>query len=272
MKRRQFLDLSASAGLYTVLQAHGLLAQMSCTNAAKINTGDARITALRLLTIASLEELKKFYGGTIGLPVVSETKTELVVQAGKTVLTFIKTDQKTSRPFYHFAFNIPENKIQAAFEWQRAKTPIIHPNPAGTKDMIVNFAHWNAHSIFFLDPAGNLVEYIARHDLVNAAEGNFTVKDILCASEIGLIVNDVVSSGNELQKNLSLSQYRPVTPGFWPIGDENGLLLMIGKGKHWASHPGQVNETSVFTTSVSIQTAVKSGWKFPGYPYEILTG
>ena len=45
---------------------------------------------------------------------------------------------------------------------------------AGLPPDIVDYSHWNAHSIFFLDPGGNVVEYIARHDLKNGAPGAFS--------------------------------------------------------------------------------------------------
>jgi catechol-2,3-dioxygenase len=152
MKRSEFLGLSASAGAIALINAHTAFAAAGCSSKKMITNQSPRITALRLLTIAPFTEMKKFYEETIGLP-VSEKDGELIITAGETIITFISTEEKSKRPFYHFAFNIPENKIQAAFEWQRKKTPIIHPNPAGAKDQVVNFAHWNAHSIFFLDPA-----------------------------------------------------------------------------------------------------------------------
>ncbi len=270
MKRRDFLDITASAGILTLLNAHAAFATQSPAASKKNEASGARITALRLLTIASLPEMRKFYADTIGFPVISDKANELTIRAGETTISFITTKDRTNRPFYHFAFNIPENKIQSAFDWQRKRGPVIHPNPAGAKNEIVHFAHWNAHSVFFLDPAGNLLEYIARHDLKNSVEGDFSVNDILYASEIGFIVDDVVSSGNVLQKGLAIGEYRPTTPGFWPIGDETGLLLMIQKGRVWSSHPGQANETSVFKTSVTVRTALKDKWNLLGYPYELL--
>jgi catechol-2,3-dioxygenase len=265
MERRKFLELSASAGLLTVLNAHALLAQTGCTTAAKSTSQSPLIASLRLQTTASLENMKRFYAETIGLPVSSAKEGELTIQAGETPITFVKTERQDIRPFYHFAFNIPENKIQSAFEWQRPKTPLVKPGV----DSIVNFNHWNAHSIFFLDPAGNLVEYIARHDLKNASPGPFSPKDILYASEIAFIVTDVTAAGNAVNKQLGIEVFRPAVNGFWAFGNDHGLLLMIGKGRIWASHPGEVNETSVFETSASIRTPNKSGLKFSGYPYEI---
>jgi hypothetical protein len=268
MKRREFLELSASAGIISLINAHTAFAAAGCSsNKADKNPG-ARITALRLLTIAPLAQMKKFYGEIIGLP-VTEKDGELMIHAGESIITFVTGKEKDKRPFYHVAFNIPENKIQPAIAWQRKKTPVIHPNPSGTKDEVVHFAHWNAHSLFFLDPAGNLLEYIARHDLSNAATGDFTVNDILYASEIGLIVDDVIASGTELQKRMKLAQYKDPAPGFWPIGDESGLLLMIRKNHIWAGHPGLENKTDIFKTAITIRTTRKINWQLPGYPYVI---
>jgi catechol-2,3-dioxygenase len=229
--------------------------------------GSPRIKSLRLLTITSLNELKNFYGNVLGLP-VKLNEQHLTIQTGKSTITFTKTAGE-ARPFYHFAFNIPENKIEKALAWQRLRTPIVHPNPEGTRDAVVHFRHWNAHSIFFLDPAGNLLEYIARHDLQNDALGDFSIKDILYISEIGLIVDDVERVGTAIQKTMNLSSYRP-SENFIPIGDENGLLLMIKKGRVWTSNPNQVNQTDIFKTSVSIINSTKTNWVGANYPYEIL--
>jgi catechol-2,3-dioxygenase len=268
MKRRDFMAASTSAALLAMLEAHDLWATQPFREIIEVK--QPLISSLRLLTTAPINELKEFYGKVLGLPVSSAGDQSLTVQAGKSSITFTKADGHGPRPFYHFAFNIPENKIEKAFAWQRKRTPIVHPNPSGPRDAIVNFRHWNAHSIFFLDPAGNLLEYIARHDLQNAVDGDFTVNDILYASEIGFIVDDVEKTGTAIKQSLGLNSYRP-SENFMPIGDEYGLLLMIQKGKIWSAHPNQVNEVGVFKTSVSI-SRVQKGWKSAGYPYEIMPG
>jgi catechol-2,3-dioxygenase len=227
------------------------------------------ISSLRLETICPLGELQQFYEKVIGLIILESTRRTLVIQAGKSNITFNKVESD-KRPFYHFAFNIPENKIESAFAWQRTRTPIVHPNLAGLKDSIVNFRHWNAHSVFFLDPAGNLLEYIARHDLKNSSAGDFSATDILYVSEIGFIVDDVQKTGAAFIKSLNLNSYRPAAEKFWPIGDEYGLLLMIEKGRVWVSNPNQTNNVDVFRTSVTINGSAMN-WKSSDSPYEILT-
>jgi catechol-2,3-dioxygenase len=261
MKRRAFIGLTASATALAVLESHyGLALPLHPAEPGTV----VRITALRLLTASPLQEMKDFYQNVIGFTIENEKTNELTVVAGATRITFVKTTE--GRPFYHFAFNIPENKIDLAFEWQRVKTPIVRPSD----NRVVHFAHWNAHSIFFLDPAGNLVEYIARHDLKNPAPGKFSVNDILYASEIAFIVDDVNATGTTVQQALDLTAYRPATDGFWPIGDEHGLLLMIRKGRVWASHPNQINKTDVFPTTVHIRSNQKNPLTLEGFPYEVM--
>src|SRR5207249_7567926 len=131
------------------------------------------------------------------------------------------------KPFYHFAFNIPENKVLAAHRWQKKRTPLL-PIPKtlrdpGYPDEVVNY-HWNAHSIFFFDPSSNVVEYIARHDLKNGAPGGFASQDILYASEIGLIVDDVPATASKLKDIVVLNQDKGGSYQFTALGVERGLL------------------------------------------------
>ena len=100
--------------------------------------------------------MEAFYGGRLGLE-TRRSLGRLIITAGDTQIVFSE-DRQASDPFYHFAFNIPENKIVAAREWQLARSPLL-PIPernraAGLPPDIVDYSHWNAHSIFFLDPGG----------------------------------------------------------------------------------------------------------------------
>ena len=87
-----------------------------------------------------------------------------------------------------------------------APDPRAQPAAAGLPPDIVDYSHWNAHSIFFLDPGGNVVEYIARHDLKNGAPGAFSSRDILGTSEIALIVDDVPATVTHLRSALALER------------------------------------------------------------------
>jgi catechol-2,3-dioxygenase len=137
-------------------------------------------------------------------------------------------------PFYHFAINIPANRIEQARDWMTKRCELIWMEDYQSE--IADFKNWNAKSIYFLDPAGNIVELIARSDLHNESEDNFTSKDFLSINEIGMVstgetmderVNNMSKLGLELY-----SKQKPL-PHFRVIGDETGLFIIVPEGRNW---------------------------------------
>lgn len=184
-----------------------------------------KISHLELQT-SNLEKMKEFYNGVLELPLLNQSKESFSVAAGETVLTF---QLSGNNPQYHFAFNIPNNKINEAIFWLNSKVDLIKYE----EDHIIHFESWNAHSLYFEDPAGNILEFIARHNLSNKKQGPFSFKDILNISEIGLPVGDVLGAVEALQSSFDLSTWRPPTETFSTIGDENGLIIVVSKGRKW---------------------------------------
>ncbi len=179
------------------------------------------------LKTGCLTEIKEFYTSVLGLPLLEEEKGAFTAAAGATRLRF---SAESGMPFYHFAFNIPENKFGQAREWLHQQGVELLKEEG---DELVHFPHWNAHSLYFNDPAGNIVEMIARHNLRNAAEGPFSASDILCVSEIGLPVDDVMQTIDNLQLTLNLNPWREPSRQFAPLGGEDGLLIVVPKGRIW---------------------------------------
>ncbi len=273
--RRRFLaGAFASAAL---VAAHRFLAwgepAGGAPSAAREHAGP-RILALELLTSAPLAAMKEFYGGALGLRVLEERDDRLTIGAGRTPITFVAVGPGVARPFYHFAFNIPENKLLAARAWQLERSPLM-PIPERLRDPaypddVVDFRHWNAHSIFFLDPGGNVVEYIARHDLRNAAPGPFGSEDILYASEIAFVVDDVPATALTLRGVVGVEQYRGADDRFTAIGDARGLLLVVRRGRTLNFHPDDPSKAArVFRTAATVRAARRSKHSVPGFPYEI---
>jgi len=252
-RRREFLRFSASA----FMAAH-----------ARIVAGfDQRTAASGQPLIREIELLS-------GLRASHDSPERLTLQAGSTNLTFLPASGADARSFYHFAFNIPENKILDALRWQQERSPLL-PIPArnraaGYPADIVDYSHWNAHSVFFLDPAGNVVEYIARHDLANAAPGPFTARDILYASEIAFVVDEVRAGASAVREVGALAQYRGGDDNFMAIGDEHGLLLVMKRGRILNFDPSSPEKAArIFPTRVTIRGARATDFQWPGSPYAI---
>ena len=65
--------------------------------------------------------------------------------------------QTTGKPFYHYAINIPANKIEEAKDWLSNRVRLLWMEDY--KDDIADFVNWHAKSIYFYDPAGNIVVF-----------------------------------------------------------------------------------------------------------------
>ena len=237
-----------------------------------------RLLSMELLFGAPMTAMKAFYGKTLDLRLLDEKGDRFTVEAGESRITFISSTETVGgkAPFYHFAFNIPENKILKALEWQKVRTPLLaipeRNRAAGYPPEVVDYAHWNAHSIFFLDPAGNIVEYIARHDLNNDADGDFDPRDILYASEIAFVTDDVPATAGELRRAAGVGPYRGGgSDQFAALGDERGLLLVMKRGRVISFEAPQRKAVDVFRTSARVRGAQAGEYRPQNYPYELRT-
>ena len=237
---------------------------------------EPRILGLELLTAAPLAAMKDFYHGTLGLRVTDERDDRLTIAGGATPITFVRAADEKSRPFYHFAFNIPRNRIRAARDWQAKRTPLLPIPPAlrdgAYPDDVVNFAHWNAHAVYFFDPAENVVEYIARHDLANdAPAGAFGSDEILYASEIAFVVDDVAATSKALQDVAGAGPYRGASAEFAAVGDERGLLLVMKRGRVISFDSPARKAVDVFRTTARLRGPRDAAHRDANYPYELTT-
>ncbi|HJT58029.1 MAG TPA: hypothetical protein VJ761_16110, partial [Ktedonobacteraceae bacterium] len=186
------------------------------------------ITALDLET-AHLSTERAFYTQALGLPLRQATADSFTVQAGTTALTFRSSRQKSL--LYHFAFTIPVNKWKQAKIWLKARTTLLE----GEGEDEFENARVRTRNYYFPDPAGNILEFIAREDLPAKAGENFGPEDVLHISEIGLVVGDVPGVVKQLKTRLGIEVYRGSSfQEFAQIGDINGVLVLVKQGRLWA--------------------------------------
>jgi catechol-2,3-dioxygenase len=187
-----------------------------------------RIHELRLPT-TNLPAQLAFYRDVLSLPIVESTSEHFAVQAGATRLVF--TTEGKAALVYHFAFNVPRNQFDSARAWIEARVPLI-ANANGEASW--HFDGWNADLLYFYDPAGNLVEFIARQTLDADSPTPFSADDIQCVSEIGLAVDDVRATVADMSARLRIPVYDGAgSDTFSALGDEHGLLIVVRKGRAW---------------------------------------
>ena len=191
-----------------------------------------QITELILQT-SRLHELTGFYSNLMELPVTLNDYRGITIQTGSTKLVFNQAG--TADPFYHFAINIPANKIEEAKAWLASRVELIWIEQY--KNNIADFVNWHAKSVYFYDPAGNIVELIARFDLDNKADKPFSSSQFLSISEVGLVVkeDELEKTAENLiqQYHLSYFDKQPPLPQFKAIGDDEGLFIIVPDKRNW---------------------------------------
>jgi hypothetical protein len=183
-----------------------------------------------------LSALYNFYSEVLELNTFFQDEKSIVVTAGKSILIFEETGVDAN-PFYHFAFNIPSNKFEEAFQWVKQKVELLWLDDYSS--YIADFVNWHAKSFYFLDTAGNILEIIARFDLNDVFEDTFSSAHIRNVSEIGLVfpVKSFDNDVNKLLEHYPLSYFdkQPPLPQFRAVGDDEGLFVIVPENRIWFS-------------------------------------
>lgn len=222
-----------------------------------------KIDRLDLLT-SDLDLLREFYANALPLPLLEESESVLSLQAGRSRLNFCQAPEGWDG-FYHFAFNIPEDQFQEAKEWLSQRVVLIKDHYG--QDEFASSKEWNAHSVYFYDPAGNILEFIARHDLDEHLDRPFDERNILSISEIGVVCEDVPGMVGLLRSQMGVSPYGgPGSDTFTAVGDEHGLFIVVKRGRIWFPDTGKQAVPSSLGVEVTSEGA---RYKLSGPPYEI---
>ena len=133
--------------------------------------------------------------------------------------------------------------------WTRERVSLVKDTSG---EEVFRFDRWDADALYFYDPAGNLLELIARHTLGNEREGAFDAHSLLNISEIGIVAHDVAEQVKDIQKQLDIEPYKAsVNAEFTPVGDEYGLLIVVKEGRIWFP------DTSISAERLPVTTVVE---------------
>jgi catechol 2,3-dioxygenase-like lactoylglutathione lyase family enzyme len=202
-----------------------------------------------------------FYCTTLGFSLLAETTDSFTVQAGTTRLRFQETE---SDVLYHVAFTIPRNTFHEAKSWVQQRVPLLHKH--GEDEIF--FAHLNARSFYFCDPADNILEYIVHYGLNHETEGAFGAPSVLHVSEIGLPVEDVPAFADRLHKQLAIEPYGgSSSENFAFLGDIAGQLVVVKVGRPWL--PTEAVQAAVAPVQLTISGQWEQQIQLLPYPYTI---
>jgi catechol-2,3-dioxygenase len=221
------------------------------------------------LKTAHLNDLKAFYADTVECPITPTHADEFTVQIGTTAVTFSKAADGTD-PFYHFAIDIPRNQFDDAVTWLADRVELLSDPETGEREFISGDNKYQ--QVYCLDPADNILELIARHNLSNDSERPFGSENFRNVSEIGLPVPAVKRAVEALNDTVGVSPRDsrvaeiPGDATFAAVGTDPGVFIVVTDGRVWFPTRNQAAEIHPVTIEISDTT---NEYVFPNLPYRI---
>ena len=177
-----------------------------------------------IINTKNFEKQLTFYNENLEFELIHKTKTSASFQIGESILTFIEKNNATP---YHFAFNIPFNKVNKALNWLKARVTII---PFENQE-IINFVSWKAKAIYFYDTDYNIVEFIGRKAIYYKSEPEFNSKNVINISEVGIGTNNINEIYSQLNAIKSINIFDGNFEKFCAFGNDEGLFIAVDMSK-----------------------------------------
>jgi catechol 2,3-dioxygenase-like lactoylglutathione lyase family enzyme len=182
---------------------------------------------------SSIDQAAAFYGGTLGLETTRTAdgleayigSTTLVVNPGAPVMGGI-----------HLAITIPRNQFAEGKAWLAARTRLSVVD--GEDEFPLADHPWRSKSVYFTGPDDIVLELITRDALANDSAEPFSSASLLCISEIGMAVQDVPATVAAVHAKYGAEPFGQGGDEFAPVGDNDGLFIVVAVGREWFSAPG----------------------------------
>jgi hypothetical protein len=121
-----------------------------------------------------------------------------------------------------------------------------------------DFSSWDgARAVYFRDPEQNVVELLARP----------RPRPELTIAEVGLPVADVPAAVEALA-GLGLQPYREWHESFAPLGDADGLLIVVAVGRGWFPVGAPAGPAPI---EVAVETGVPGEVAVPGSGHRVVS-
>ncbi|GGA44913.1 glyoxalase [Psychrobacillus lasiicapitis] len=181
--------------------------------------------AVKLYT-DKLKQLKGFYGNVLGLTILESGDEFFKLSIGTSTLTFQESSHNTA---YHFAINIPGNQFTLAKHWAKERVTL---NREDAVDEIY-YSRFNADAFYFEDPAGNIIELIARRHVDKWSD--FSIDSLINLSEVSITTPFVQEVGEQIQAiGVHVSGHVDIDPkelNF--LGSKDTFILLVPPNRRW---------------------------------------
>jgi len=179
------------------------------------------------LTVTGLAAAARFYRDVLELP-VAEQSGQATVTIGSSRLVLQEGDQFAGA--HHLAIGIAPADFEVARGWLGQR---VEPIAVDGSEVIEGPEGWNSRSLYFLGPEGIVLELIARDADSSAPAGDGQAPRPLSLSEVGIGVPSVADAVRALTGELGLPTFPPQGAQFAPVGDHDGLIILVDQNRIW---------------------------------------
>jgi hypothetical protein len=239
------------------------------SEAGQHNGGVVEFVAVRFEASGrSWPDLVSFYGGRLGLGVEDIGEEPLEFRVGDQRLIF-RRSEPDAEPFYHFALLVPGDRFEAASEWFAARVELL-PDP-DSGDTAFHFDAWDARASYFVDPVGNIVEFIAHRTVAETGSREpFDPAELAGFSEVGVVVDDKPAATRTLQGDLGLEIWDGEVDDARRLafaGERARTLIVCPAGRGWmpTGRPAEIHPVDV-----ALRAPRKALSQLPGAPHRIV--
>lgn len=173
------------------------------------------------------EAAAAFYRDVLELP-VSTDGGRVTVTIGSSFLVLERGEQ--FHGVHHLAVGIAPADFELARSWLSQR---VAPISVDGSEVIDGPEGWDSRSLYFLGPEDIVLEFIARqaHGHLPASEG--PAPRPLALSEVGIGVPDVQEAVGNIHRVLALPPFPPQGSRFAPVGDHDGLIILVDQERVW---------------------------------------
>ncbi|WP_042477665.1 hypothetical protein [Bacillus ndiopicus] len=208
-----------------------------------------------VLKTNKLNEMKYFYKEKLGFLLEAETANSFKINFGMSSIEFNNIDVE-GNPYYHFACDIPSNQFKEAKEWIKKRTNLLTED--GEDE--IDFTHLSAKSLYFEDPSGNIVEFIARLKDNPSSNQPFSLNSIQKLSEMSLVVKNKISVAERLRDFQIVerddSEITQDTLSFMGDKKTKVFLLLVRPERRWLFSS---KESVIFPINISLDSGIQLG-------------
>ncbi len=179
------------------------------------------------LTVTGLAAAARFYKDVLELP-VAEQPGQVTVTIGSSRLVLEAGDQFAGA--HHLAIGIAPADFEVARGWLSQR---VEPIVVDGSEVIEGPDGWDSRSVYFLGPEDIVLEFIARDADSSASAGDGQVPRPLSLSEVGIGVPSVAGAVRALTDELGLPTFPPQGAQFAPVGNHDGLIILVDQNRIW---------------------------------------